>query len=122
MNDAQKYLLNSGCDDLILNDRKCTKVEDRLYASDMMMEFARSYHEKLSKLHQGAVSEPLPLLCTCFRFNGNDSFSGNCNVCGNRPRYRFRAWRRWACRRLKFSRMFLPTFAKPVLPAGAVGF
>jgi hypothetical protein len=26
-----------------------------------------------------------------------------------------RAWRRWACRMLNFSRMFLPTFAKPVL-------
>lgn len=42
--------------------------------------------EELSKLRQGAVSEPLPLLCTCFRFNGTDSFSGNCNVCGNRSR------------------------------------
>jgi hypothetical protein len=28
---------------------------------------------------------------------------------------RYRAWRRWACRMLKFSRMCLPTFAKPVL-------
>ena len=28
---------------------------------------------------------------------------------------RFRAWRRWACRMLNFSRMCLPTFAKPVL-------
>jgi RecJ-like exonuclease len=64
MNDAQKYLLNSGCDDLILNDRKCTKVEDRLYASDMMMEFARSYHEKLSKLHQGAVISSVCIACS----------------------------------------------------------
>jgi len=55
MNDAQKYLLDNGCDDLILNDKKCTKVEDRLYSSDMMMEFAKSYHEKLSKLHQPKV-------------------------------------------------------------------
>ena len=28
---------------------------------------------------------------------------------------RYRAWRRWACRMLNFSRMCLPTFAKPVL-------
>lgn len=28
---------------------------------------------------------------------------------------RFGAWRRWACRMLNFSRMCLPTFAKPVL-------
>ena len=34
--------------------------------------------------------------------------------------HRFRAWRRWACRMLKFSRMCLPTFAKPVLYAGTV--
>jgi hypothetical protein len=65
MNDAQKYLLNNGCDDLILNDRKCTKVEDRLYSSDMMMEFARSYHDKLSKLHQPTVSGRSEQLCQC---------------------------------------------------------
>ena len=76
MNDAQKYLLNSRCDDLILNDRKCTKVEDRLYASDMMMEFARSYHEKLSKLHQSTYHSILIGL-SCFITGSGLAFVGD---------------------------------------------
>jgi len=36
---AQHFLLNNGCGDLILNDHRTTKPEDRIYASDIMMLF-----------------------------------------------------------------------------------
>ena len=41
-NKAQKYLLNNNCGDLILNDHRTTKPEDRIYASDIMMMFLES--------------------------------------------------------------------------------
>lgn len=57
MNSAQMYLLKRGCDDLLLNDRKCTDIEDRLYSSDMMMEFARIYHETISKATENELEK-----------------------------------------------------------------
>lgn len=41
-NKAQKYLLDNNCGDLILNDHRTTKPEDRIYASDIMMMFLES--------------------------------------------------------------------------------
>jgi hypothetical protein len=60
---AQKYLLDNKCDDLILNDRPWTKVKDRIYSSDIMMQFAKDYHEaELKKLRVGDVSQQRELL------------------------------------------------------------
>lgn len=41
-NKAQQFLLNNNCGDLILNDHRTTKPEDRIYASDIMMMFIES--------------------------------------------------------------------------------
>ena len=41
-NKAQKYLLDNNCGDLILNDHRTTKPDDRIYASDIMMMFLES--------------------------------------------------------------------------------
>jgi hypothetical protein len=41
-NKAQKFLLDNNCGDLILNDHRTTKPEDRIYASDIMMMFLES--------------------------------------------------------------------------------
>jgi hypothetical protein len=42
VNKAQKFLLDNNCGDLILNDHRTTKPEDRIYASDIMMMFLDS--------------------------------------------------------------------------------
>jgi hypothetical protein len=39
MKPAIRFLLDNKCDDLILNDRKGIKPEDRIYASDIMEKF-----------------------------------------------------------------------------------
>lgn len=41
-NKAQKFLLNNNCGDLILNDHRTTKPEDRIYVSDIMTMFLES--------------------------------------------------------------------------------
>jgi len=41
-NKAQKFLLDNKCGDLILNNHRTTKPEDRIYASDIMMMFLDS--------------------------------------------------------------------------------
>ena len=52
MNEAQKFLLNNGCDDLRLKDAQ--KVEDWIYVSDMM----EIYHkEQVKKLTIPVVSK-----------------------------------------------------------------
>jgi hypothetical protein len=42
---ATRFLLDNKCDDLILNDRRGLKPEDRIYASDIM----EDYHQAKSK-------------------------------------------------------------------------
>lgn len=45
-NKAQGFLLDNNCGDLILNDSRTTKREDRIYASDIMMMFLESERGK----------------------------------------------------------------------------
>ncbi len=61
---AQKYLLDNNCDNLILNDRFGMNPTDRIYTSDIMEKYAKDYHEsEVNKLKQGVVSGSVCVYC-----------------------------------------------------------
>ena len=49
-NKAQKFLLDNNCGDLILNDVRDKKADDRIYASDIMMKFLESERKTIELL------------------------------------------------------------------------
>jgi hypothetical protein len=55
--DAQQYLIDNGFDDLILNDRRQTKINDRKYTSDVLTDYAKLYHT--NKLREIEISKIL---------------------------------------------------------------
>lgn len=57
-NKAQKYLLNNKCADLLLNDNRTTRIEDRIYVSDIMMMFLRSEREQKDSEQQSNCNLP----------------------------------------------------------------
>ena len=57
-NKAQKYLLNNKCADLLLNDNRTTRIEDRIYVSDIMMMFLRSEREQKESEQQSNCNLP----------------------------------------------------------------
>ena len=44
--DPQIYLLQNSCNDYVLNSSEGLSPEDRIYASDIMLKFAKEYHER----------------------------------------------------------------------------
>jgi hypothetical protein len=73
---AQKYLLDNNCDDLILNDRFGMNPTDRIYTSDIMEKYAKDYHEsEVNKLKQGAVR------CSLYTGTLNEAHA-KCERCG----------------------------------------
>lgn len=44
--DPQIYLLQNSCNDYVLNSSEGLSPEDRIYASDIMLQFAKEYHER----------------------------------------------------------------------------
>jgi len=56
-NKAQKFLLDNNCGDLILNDHRTTKPEDRIYASDIMMMFLESERGQNVDTSEGQMAQ-----------------------------------------------------------------
>ena len=83
-NKAQKYLLDNNCGDLILNDHRTTKPEDRIYASDIMMMFLES--ERGQNVDTGesncTIFDVIKSVCSCGRCEIN-VLSGICDICWN---------------------------------------
>jgi hypothetical protein len=59
MKTAIRFLLDNKCDDLILNDRRGLKPEDRIYASDIMEKFLirTLSDEEIEKLNPHDIKE-----------------------------------------------------------------
>jgi len=64
-NKAQKFLLDNNCGDLILNDRRTTKPEDRIYASDIMMMFLESERGQNIDTSEGQLTIPAVIKSVC---------------------------------------------------------
>lgn len=103
-------------------------------SSDLLKDYISMCHEndieiqipagvnKLEELHDSAMWEINKKNADCYskeyRYDIIEEFTKVWEKRGinfKRLSTPYGAWRRWACRMLKFSRMCLPTFAKPVL-------